>query len=142
MDELDEDERILFEKHLNNCPICSRELILERSLQNGLAECMKPGEAPAELRLNVLTKILTVQRPRFPFWQVAATLFSGAAVFFILMKILSGSGLPSESSGFLIGVIDGISAAFEQTNSLPLLIGAAIAALGIISVVASLLPEE
>ena len=39
MDELSEDDRVLFEKHLNNCPICLRELILERSLQNRLAEC-------------------------------------------------------------------------------------------------------
>ncbi len=142
MDELDEDDRVLFEKHLNGCPICRHELMLERSLQNGLAECMKPDAAPAELRLNVLTKILTVQRPRFPFPQVAVTLFSGAAVFFILLKILSGSGLLSKSSGFLIDVIDGIFAAVEQMNSLPLMIGAAIVTMGIISVVALLLPEE
>lgn len=58
------------------------------------------------------------------------------------MKILSGSGLLSESSGFLIDVLDGIFAAVEQMNSLPLMIGAAIVTLGIISVVASLLPEK
>ena len=142
MDELDEDDRVLFEKHLNGCPICRHELMLERSLQNGLAECMKPDAAPAELRLNVLTKILTVQRPQFPFWQVAVTLFSGTAVFFILLKILSGSDLLSKSSGFLIGVIDGIFTSLEQAASLPIMVASGIVLIGIATIVASLLPEE
>lgn len=142
MNELDEDDRILFEKHLKNCPICRDELGLERSLQNGLVECTKPHAAPPELRLNVLKRILTVHQPRFPFWQIAVTLLSGAAVFIFLLHILRSSSLFETGAGLLTGLIDGVFATVEQVNSLPLMIGIGIVLVGITSVMASLLPEE
>lgn len=142
MSQLDEDDRVLFEKHLDNCPICRDELGLERTLQNGLTECTKPHAAPPELRLNVLKRTLTVHQPRFPFWQIAVTLLSGTAAFFFLLQILRGSSLFETGAGLLIGFIDEVFATVEQVNSLPLMIGIGIVLVGITSVVASLLPEE
>ena len=140
--ELDEDDRVLFEKHLENCPICRDELRLERSLQNGLVECTKPHAAPPELRLNVLKRTLTVHQPRFPFWQIAVTFLSGAAAFFFLLQILRGSSLFETGTGLLINFIDGVFVALENETSLPLMIGIGIVLVGITSVVVSLLPEE
>lgn len=140
--ELDEDDRVLFEKHLESCPICRDELGLERILQNGLSECTKPGAAPPQLRLNVLRRTLTMQRPRFPVWQITATLLAGAAAFFVLLQGLRDSSLLETGAGLLTRFIDGVLATLEHANSLPLVIGAGIALVGIASVVASLLPEE
>ncbi len=140
--ELDENDKVLFEQHLVSCPLCREELRLERSLQNGLVDCMKPDAAPPELRLNVLTRILTVRRPRFPFWQVAVTLFSGAAVFIVLLKVLRGSTLPETGIRLLIRFVDGIFATLEQANSFPMMIGLGIVLIGIATGVASLLPEK
>ena len=140
--ELDEDDRVLFEKHLESCPICREELGLERTLQNGLVECTKPDAAPPELRLNVLRRTLTVHRPHFPVWQIAVTLLSGAAAFFVLLQGLRGSSLLETGTGLLTRFIDGAFATLEHANSLPLVIGAGIVLVGIASVVASLLPEE
>ncbi|MCK4807239.1 MAG: zf-HC2 domain-containing protein [Candidatus Aegiribacteria sp.] len=140
--ELNEDDMVLFEKHLESCPICRDELRLERSLQNGLVEFTKPGAAPPELRLNVLKRTLTVQRPRFPFWQIAVTILSGVAAFLVLLQVLSGSSLLETGIGLLIRFIDEILATVERIDSLTLMIGAGIVLVGITSVVASLLPEE
>ena len=140
--ELDENDKVLFEQHLASCPLCREELRLERSLQNGLVDCMKPDAAPDELRLNVLTRILTVRRPRFPFWQIAATLLSGTAVFFVLMKVLRDSRLLETCFGLLMRFIDGIFTALEPANSLPLMIVLGIVLIGIATGVASLLPEK
>ncbi|MEN8209616.1 MAG: zf-HC2 domain-containing protein [Candidatus Fermentibacteria bacterium] len=140
--ELDENDKALFEQHIANCPICREELRLERSLQNGLAECTMPDAAPDELRLNVFKTILTVQKPRFPLWQIALTLLSGTAAFYALMQILRDSTLPEAGIGFLVRFVDGIFATIAQGNSLPLMIGTGIVLIGIVSVLASLLPEE
>lgn len=142
MGELDEHDRGLFEKHLESCPICRRELRLERTLQNGLVECTKPDAAPAELRLNVLTKILTAPRPRFPLWQITVALLSGTAAFLILMKIPHDSTLLEKGTGFLMNLIEEMSVAVENFSSLPVMIVAGIALAGIASVLASLIPEE
>jgi len=139
---LDENDKVLFEQHLVNCPICREELRLERSLQNGLVDCMKPDAAPPELRLNVLKKTLTAQQPQFPFWQVAVTLLSGAAVFIVLLKVLSGSHLLEKGFGLLMRFVDGIFATLEQANSFPMMIGLGIVLIGIATLVASLLPEK
>ncbi len=142
MGELDEDNRVLFEKHLNGCPICRHELMLERTVQNGLVACTMPDKAPAELKLNVLTTILTVQRPRFPFWQIAVTLLSGVAVFLILLQILRDSSILANGIGFITGFIDEFSTTFDSVSSKPLMIGIGIVLVGIASVVALLVPEE
>jgi len=142
MGELDEDDKVLFEKHLESCPICRDELRLERTLQNGLIECTKPDAAPSELRLNVLKRTLTEQRSRFPFWQIGVTFLSGAVAFLFLLQILRGSSLFETSFELLIRFINEIFATLENINSLPLMIGAGIVLVGIVSVVASLLPEE
>jgi len=140
--ELDEDDKVLFEQHIENCPLCREELRLERILQNGLTESMKPNAAPPELRLNVLKKTLTAQQPRFPFWQIAVTLLSGTAVFIVLLKVLRGSHLLEKGFGLLMRVIDEMFATLEPANSLPLMIGLGIVLIGITTVVASLLPEK
>ena len=142
MGELDGNDRALFEEHLDSCPICVNELRLERALQNGLVECTLPDAAPEELRPRVLSRILTVRRPRFPFWQIAVTVLSGAAAFIALMRILRGSSLPDAGIGLVTSLIEGVSAAVGKAGSLPLMIGAGVVLVGIASVVASLVPEE
>lgn len=142
LDELEEDDKVLFERHLENCPFCRDELRLERILQNGLSECTKPSAAPPELRLNVLKRTLTAQQPRFPFWQIAVTLLSGTAVFLVLLKVLRGSGLLETGFGLLMRFANGIFATLEPANSLPLMIGLGIVLIGIATGVASLLPEK
>jgi anti-sigma factor (TIGR02949 family) len=140
--ELDGGERSLFEKHLAGCPICSHELRLELALQNGLAECMLPDTAPVDLRSNILLRILTVHRPRFPVWQIAVTLFSGAAASLALLRVFRDSNLPETAIGLLAGLLEGVSGMIEKTGSLPLMIGTGVILVGIASIVASLLPEE
>jgi len=140
--ELDEDERLLFEKHLDSCSICSDELELERILQKRLVGCTKPDAAPPELRLNVLRRTLTVQQPRFPFWQIAVTLLSGTTAFFILLQVLSGSRLLETSFRTLMRFVDEIFLTLVQANSLPLMIGLGIVLIGITTTVTSLLPKE
>ncbi|RKZ07430.1 hypothetical protein DRQ25_11600 [Candidatus Fermentibacteria bacterium] len=140
--ELDEDERVLFEKHLDSCSICSDELELERILQSRLVECTQPDTAPPELRLTVLKRTLTVQKPRFPFWQIAVTLLSGTAALLVLLQVLSGSRLLETSFRTLIRFVDEIFITLVQANSLPLMICSGIALIGITTTVASLLPEE
>ena len=142
MGELDEDAKALFEKHLESCPACRRELRFERTLQNGLAECTKPDAAPAELRLNVLTKILTMPRLRFPFWQIAVALLSGTTAFLILMKILRGSSLLETGTEVLMNFVEEMFLAVENVSSFQPMILAGIISVGIVSVVASLVPEE
>ena len=140
--ELDEDDNVLFEQHLENCRHCRDELRLERTLQNGLTECTKPNAAPPELRLNVLKRTMTAQQPRFPFWQIAVTLLSGTAVFLVLLQIFSGTRLLEKGFGLLTRFIDGIFSTLEPADSLPLMIGLGIVLIGITTVVASLLPEK
>jgi len=140
--ELDEDERFLFEKHLDSCSLCRDELRFERILQNRLVECTKPDTAPPELRLNVLRKTLTAQQPRFPFPQIAVTLLSGTAAFFILLKVLSGSRLLETGFRTLIRFVDEIFVTLVQTNSLPLMICSGIVLIGITTTVTSLLQKE
>lgn len=140
--ELNEHDRVLFEKHLDSCPICRHELRLERTLQSGLVECTMPDAAPAELRSDVLSRILIGQRPRFPFWQIAVTLLSGAVASLVLLQILHGSSLLETGIVLLMGFIDEIFTAVEKYSSLPLVIGVGIVLAGIASVVASLVPEE
>ena len=140
--ELDEDDKFLFEQHLENCRHCRDELRLERTLQNGLTECTKPNAAPPELRLNVLKRTMTAQQPRFPFWQIAVTLLSGTAVFLVLLQIFSGTLLLEKGFGLLTRFIDGIFMTLEPADSLPLMIGLGIVLIGITTVVASLLPEK
>lgn len=142
MSELDENDTALFEQHLKCCPFCRDELRLERSLQNALIGCTKPDTAPPELRQNVLKRTLTVQKPRFPFPQIALTLLSGTAVLLVLLQVLSGSRLLEKGFGTLMRFADEIFATLVQADSLPLMIGLGIILVGITSVVASLLPEE
>ena len=140
--ELTEDERALFEKHLDSCPICRHELGLERALQHGLVECMLPDAAPAELRLNVLSRIMTLRQPRFPVWQISVTVLAGAVAFLALLQILHGSSLPQTGIGLLTDFIDGVSMVIGKAGSLPLMIGVGVVFVGIASVVASLVPED
>ncbi len=140
--EMDEDDKVLFERHLENCPFCRDELRLERILQKGLSECTKPSAAPPELRLNVLKKTLTAQQPRFPFWQIAATLLSGTVVFFLLLKVLRSSRLLENGFGLLMRFIGGIFETLEPANSLPMMIVLGIVLIGIATGVASSLPEK
>jgi anti-sigma factor RsiW len=140
--ELDEDDRVLFEIHLDTCSICRDELKFERILQNRLVECTKPDAAPSELRLNVLRRTLTAQQPRFPFWQIAVTLLSGTAAFFILLQLLSGSRLLETSFRTLMRFVDEIFVTLVQANSLSLMIGLGVVLIGITTTVTSLLPKE
>lgn len=142
MGELNEDDKALFEKHLETCHVCRHELKLERVLQNGLVECTLPDAAPMGLRLKVLSRIPTVRQPRFPFWQIAVTLLSGAAAFLALLQILRGSNLPETGIGLLTDLIGGAFETIEKADSLPLMISAGIVLVGIVTVVASLVPEE
>lgn len=142
MGELNEDDKALFEKHLESCPICRLELRLERVLQTGLVECTQPEAAPAELKLNVLSRIQTMYRPRFPFWQIAVTLLSGSAAFLILLRILRGSSLPETGIVLLTNLIDDIFTSIKNADSIFLMIGAVVIFAGIASILASLLPEE
>lgn len=142
MDELDSSERALFEKHLDGCPICQRELRLERSLQNGLVECTLQDAAPPDLKPNVLSQMLTVRQPLFPFWQILVTLLSGAAVFFLLLRILRNSSLPETGVELLTTLIDNALAAVDNINSVPLMIGVGIVLVGIVTGIASIVPEE
>ncbi len=142
MGELNEDDRALFEKHLESCPICRHELKLERILQNGLVECTLPDTAPTDLRLNVLSKIPVVRRPRFPIWQIAVTLLSGAAVFLVLLRILLGANLPETAITLLTDLIDGVFSIIDKADYLPLMISAGIVLVGIAWMVTSLLTEE
>ncbi len=142
MGELTEAERALFEKHLDSCPICRHELGLEHALQHGLVECTLPDAAPAELRLNVLSRIMTLRQPRLPVWQIAVTVLAGAAASLVLLRILSGSSLPETGIGLLTGFIEGATAVIGKAGSLPLMIGVGVVFVGIASVVASLVPED
>ncbi|MCD4848925.1 MAG: hypothetical protein K8R76_12130 [Candidatus Aegiribacteria sp.] len=142
MGEQNESDRSLFEKHLEGCPICQRELKLERSLQNGLVECTLQDAAPPDLKLNVLSKILTMRPPQFPIWQMVVTLLSGAALFTVLLRILHDSSVPETGIELLSTLIDNALAAVDNNNSVPLMIGVGIVLMGILSVVASLVQEE
>ena len=55
MGELGEDDRVLFERHLEGCSACRDELRLERALQNGLIECTLFPEAYERFRGRVRT---------------------------------------------------------------------------------------
>ena len=142
MRELNKSDRALFEKHLESCPICQRELKLERSLQNGLVGCTLPDTVPPDLKFNVLSKILTVRQPQLPIWQIVVTLLSGAVLFMALLKILHNSSLPETGVKLLTTLIDSALAAVDNINSVPLMIGVGIVLMGIVSVVASLVQEE
>jgi anti-sigma factor (TIGR02949 family) len=139
---LEGEEKALFEKHLEDCPACRRELDLERALQSGLSECTLPDAAPAELRPAVLAGMLTVRRPRFPFWQIGATVAAGTAAFLALLHVLAGSGLPEAGAGLLARAASSLSSMFSGTGSLPVMIGTGLVLVGIASVLASLVPED
>ena len=142
MDELEDDERALFERHLEGCPVCSHELQLERALQNGLSECTLPDAAPIELRPRVLSGILTVRRPRFPYWQIGAIVAAGAAAFVAIYHVVSGTGIPQRGLGVLAGAVNAVASLLSGAGSVPLMIGTGIVIVGIASVVASIVPEE
>ena len=140
--ELEGDDKVLFEKHLENCPLCREELRFERILQNGLTECVKPDAAHSELKLNVLKRTLAGQRPKFPFWQVAATLLSGATIFFVILNIARSLTLPEAGIGLLIRFIDEASVLLARADSLSILIVSGIVLTGITTFVVSVLPEK
>ncbi len=103
---------------------------------------MLPDAAPAELRLNVLSRIMTLRQPRFPVWQIAVTVLAGAVASLALLRILHGSSLPETGIRLLTGFVEGAAAVIGKAGSLPLMIGAGVVFVGIASVVASLVPEE
>jgi anti-sigma factor RsiW len=142
MEELDAAETEAFERHLDSCPSCRAEVRLERALQKGLAVCSLPDAAPAGLRPGVLTGILTVKHPRFPWWQITATVAAGAAAFAALLRVFEGSGLAVRAGAFLSGAAGAVSSLFSGVGSLPLILGTGILMVGIASIIASLVPED
>ena len=142
MDQLDPAERESFARHLDSCPSCRDEIRLEMALQKGLAECSLPDTAPAGLRPGVLAGILTVKRPRFPWWQIAATVAAGAAAFAALLRVLEDSGITERGAEVLSGAAGAVSSLFSGIGSLPVILGTGILMVGIASIIASLVPED
>jgi anti-sigma factor RsiW len=102
---MERERRVSFESHLSSCPVCSRELSLERRIEDGLkASLARPDDL--ESRIEVALRILARQaRPRPYFGRILAGVAAAAvlvsACWLISYRFLEGF-VPSGAMGELM----------------------------------------